>query len=141
MAFTSKGVFYTHIRRVDLFATEQEQNLLPRYTSFGWENKDYVGLREDPMEAWTSRVLSTNREAQPCEFAMIKVTFTALGFMKYAMETYCPNQPRLHKVIYADMREYGAWRFYGGIPLRATDPLNGELLVRVEPFYWDFIQQ
>ena len=94
------------------------------------------------MEAWTSRVLSSNRDADPSEFAMIQVTFTALGFMTYATESYSPNQPCLQKATYYDdKKEYGAWRFYGGIPLLATHPHTSELLVRVEALNWDFIQQ
>ena len=135
MAPTSVFVLYTHIRKVDWIATQLLQSLEPRYTQFGWEVKDYVGLREDPMEAWTSRVLSTNPEAQLSEFALIKVTFTAVGFMTYATECCSFNKPRLHKVIYYDdVKEYGAWRYYGGIPLRATDTDTSDLLVHVEPF-------
>ena len=135
MAPTYEFVLYTHIRKADLFATAQLQSLKPRYTQFGWESKDYVGLREDAVEAWTSRVRSTNPEAQPSEFAVIKVTFTAVGFTTYATESYSPNQPRLQKATYyGDKKEYGAWRFYGDIPLHATHPHTSELLVRVEPF-------
>ena len=142
MASTSERVLYTMLRKVDLPATLQENTLLPRYTQFGRKKEDYVGLREEAMEAWTSRVLSTDREAQPGEFAMIQVTFTALGFMTYATESYSPNQPRLQKATYyGDKKEYGAWRFYGGIPLHATHPHTSELLVRVEALNWDFIQQ
>ena len=135
MASTSEFVLYTHIRKVDLFATGLMQFLLPRYTQFGWESKDYVGLREDAMEAWTSRVLSAIPGAQPSDFAMIKVTFTAVGFMTYATDCYRLNRPRLHKVIYYDdEKEFGAWRFYGGIPLRASGTDTSDLLVHVEPF-------
>ena len=142
MAPTSERVFYTMLRKIDWPATLHENTLLPRYTQFGKESKDYVGLREEAMEAWTSRVLSSNRDADPSEFAMIKVTFTALGFMTYATESYGPNQPRLSKATYyGDKKEYGAWRFYGGIPLGATDPHTRELFVRVEAFNWDIMQQ
>ena len=142
MAPTSERVFYTMLRKIDWPATLHENTLLPRYTQFGKESKDYVGLREEAMEAWTSRVLSSNRDADPSEFAMIKVTFTALGFMTYATEPYGPNQPRFAKATYyGDKKEYGAWRFYGGIPLGATDPHTRELFVRVEAFNWDIMQQ
>ena len=135
MAPTSERVFYTMLRKIDWPATLHENTLLPRYTQFGKESKDYVGLREEAMEAWTSRVLSTNPEAQLSEFALIKVTFTAVGFMTYATECCSFNKPRLHKVIYYDdVKEYGAWRYYGGIPLRATDTDTSDLLVHVEPF-------
>ena len=142
MAPTSERVFYTMLRKIDWPATLHENTLLPRYTQFGKESKDYVGLREEAMEAWTSRVLSSNRDADPSEFAMIKVTFTALGFMTYATESYGPNLPRFSKATYyGDKKEYGSWRFYGGIPLGATDPHTRELFVRVEAFNWDIMQQ
>ena len=58
--------------------------------------------------------------------------------MKYATETYSSGTPRFHKAIFNDGNEYGAWRFYGGIPLAATDPNTGALLVRIEAFNdWD----
>ena len=62
---------------------------------------------------------------------IIKVIFTAQGFMKYATETYSSGTPRFHKVIFNDGNEYGAWRFYGGIPLCAIDPNTGTPLVRI----------
>ena len=52
---------------------------------------------------------------------IIKVIFTAQGFMKYATETYSSGTPRFHKAIFNDGNEYGAWRFFGGILFAATD--------------------
>ena len=132
MAPSPEFVCWTTIRKVDWAATLHEQQLLPRYTQFGGL-KEYVGLREQPQEAWSSRVLHREPEANPADFLMLKVIFTPLGFMHYATESFRPGTPRFHKAIYDDGQEWGAWRFYGGIPLCAAAPVPGASLVRVEP--------
>jgi len=138
METASEFVLFTALRKVDLHATQHYRQLLPRYTQFGDYMKDYVGLREDPMEVWTSRVLPKNPDAQPGDFLIMKVIFTAQGFMQYATETYSPGTPRFYKATSNGGKEYGAWRFYGGIPIDATDPNTGALLVRIEAVYdWD----
>ena len=109
--------------------------LHPRYTQFGQKMKPYVGLRENALEAWKQRVLAPIPNAQPHEFLIIKVIFTAEGFMTYATDTYTSDDgnwsvPRFHKA-FAYGNEYGAWRFYGGIPINATG-ITGAALVRLE---------
>ena len=59
--------------------------------------------------------------------------------MQFSTEIYRPGTPRFHKAIYDDGIEWGAWRFYGGIPLFAADPVTGESLVRMETVEdWDY---
>ena len=139
----SEYVLYTVLRKVDLGATEELGMLHPRYTQFGQKMKPYVGLRENALEAWKQRVLAPIPNAQPHEFLIIKVIFTAEGFMTYATDTYTSDDgnwsvPRFHKA-FAYGNEYGAWRFYGGIPINATG-ITGAALVRLEAVKdWEII--
>ena len=131
MASSPEFVCWTTIRKIDWGATLFENKLLPRYTQFG-SFKEYVGLCEGTEEAWYTRVLPKHADADPADFFIVKVIFSTLGFMKFSTETYRPGTPCFHKAIYSDRNEWGAWRFYGGIPLNATDLGTGESLVRIE---------
>ena len=138
MAPSPEVVLWTTLRKIDWHATLQEQQILPRYTQFG-RVKEYVGLRETVQEAWSSRVLSREPDANPADFLMVKVVLSPLGFVHYATEIYRPGTPRFHKAIFNDGQEWATWRFYGGIPLCAAAPGTGESLVRVEPVAdWDY---
>ena len=78
------------------------------------EKEEFVGLREQPEDAWTTRVLPKEADALPQDFLMDMVIFTARGFMKFATENSCNGTPRFQRAIYKDGEEWGAWRFYGG---------------------------
>jgi hypothetical protein len=52
--------------------------------------------------------------------------------MRFSTDMYRPGVPRFHKAIYSDGKEWGAWRFYGAVPLSANDPATGEPLLRLE---------
>ena len=124
--------FYTAIRKDDLNATLNLLRLLPRYTQFRSHIQPYVGLREDALEVWKSRIQGPIPNANPDEFLIIKVIFSAEGFMKYATENYISDDgkwsgPRFYKAFGYGHDDHGAWRFYGGIPLN-----NG--LIRFEPY-------
>ena len=47
-------------------------------------------------------------------------------------DMYRPNQPRLHKQIYTDNVEWGAWRFYGGIPITVVHPATQQCMLHLE---------
>ena len=67
-----------------------------------------------------------------------EVIFIPRGLMKFTTETYRPGTPRFHKAIYNDGPEWGAWRFYGDIPLSLANPIFKEILVRMEVIEdWD----
>ena len=63
---------------------------MPRYTQFG-AKKPYVGLREQPEEAWTSRVLVAEPDADPNDFHMIKIALSSPGFVYFGTKIYRPN--------------------------------------------------
>ena len=137
MSSSTEFVGWTAVRKVDWPAVLSEGLVLPRYAQFG-HKKDYVGIREKPEDAWTSRVLPKEPDARQVDFYLVKVILTPLGFMRFATETYSPGLPRFYKPMYNDGKEWGAWRFYGGIPLSATDPVTGESLLRLETISdWD----
>ena len=131
-------ICWTTVREIDWAVMISHNHLLPRYTQFGGF-KAYVGLREKPEDAWSSRVSRSQYDAIPADFLMVKVTLSSRGFMQFATEIYLPGTPRLHKAIYGDGREWGARHFYGGIPLSEADPVTGESLVSMETVDdWDY---
>ena len=72
---------------------------------------------------------------------MVKVIFTARGFIKFVTQRYCDGTPRFYNVIANDGEEWDSWRFYGGIPLLATDPVTVESLVRRETVEdWEYLE-
>ena len=123
MKSASEFVLYTAIRKIDQNATLLADSLLPRYTQFRRNIQPYVGLREDVSEVWTSRILGPNPNANPDDFLIIKVIVPAEAFLKYSTEIYVDDVgnwavPRLYRVQPGyGQDDYGAWRFYGGIPL------------------------
>ena len=122
MKLASEYVLYTAIRKIDFDATLSAGALLPRYTQFRHKLQPYVGLREDASEVWTSRILGPIPDAQPDDFLIIKVIISEKAFMKYATETYVDkvgkwSVPRFYKDWEYGHDDYGAWRFYGGIPI------------------------
>ena len=132
MKSASEYVLYTAIRKIDLNATLSVGSLLPRYTQFRAKVKPYVGLREDMSEVWTSRIQGAIPNAQPDDFLIIKVIIPEKAFMMYATETYVDEVgkwavPRFYKAWEYGHDDYGAWRFYGGIPLN-------DGLIRFEPY-------
>ena len=122
MKSASEFVLYTAIRKIDQNATLLAASLLPRYTQFRRNIQPYVGLREDVSEVWTSRILGPNPNANPDDFLIIKVIVPAEAFLKYSTEIYVDDVgkwavPRFYKDWEFGQDDYGAWRFYGGIPL------------------------
>jgi hypothetical protein len=138
MSSSTEVVLWTIVRKVDWGAIMVEGRVLPRYAQFGYP-KEYVGLRESPEDAWTSRVLSVDADARPEDFFLVKVVFTPPGFVHFSTEMYRSGLPRFHKVVYAGGGEYGAWRFYGGIPISADDPATFVPFLRLELIAdWDY---
>jgi hypothetical protein len=136
MSSSTEVVLWTNVRKVDWGAVMDEGRVLPRYAQFGGP-KEYVGLRESPEAAWAARVLSVDPSASTGEFYVVKVVLTPLGFMRFSTEMYRPGLPRLHRVI-CDGVDHGAWRFYGGIPICADDPVTCAPLLRLELIgHWD----
>ena len=131
MSSSNEFVGWTTVRLVDWPAVLWEGRVLPRYAQFGGL-KDYVGMRETPEAAWTTRGLSKESDASPTDFYLVKSILTPLGFMRFSTDMYRPGLPRFHKAIYSDGKGWGAWRFYGAVPLSANDPATGAPLLRLE---------
>jgi hypothetical protein len=130
MCSSTEFVLWTNVRKVDWGAVMTEGRVQSRYAQFG-SPRDYVGLRESPEDAWNSRVLSRDSSACTGEFFLVKVVLTPLGFMRFSTELHRPGLPRFHRVIY-DGEDHGAWRFYGGIPIHAHDPVTNAPLLGLE---------
>ena len=122
--FTCYGV----IRRVDMHACLQEGVIHPRYATFH-RTSNYIGLRTTAVEVWDRVKEGTTA---PAEFYVLRVTFSAVGFMHFSTSSVSPGVPHLHKVLYTDGIEWNCWRFNGSLPLQKNCDRTGVPLVRAE---------
>ena len=99
----------------------------------GW----YLGLRQSQQEAVNRLRQITERarepELQKSEIVVIRFSFTAAGFAKYAsqLQAHPPFAPLLAKQLYyRDNTDWGVWYFRGNqLPLLEHHPETGKALV------------
>ena len=85
--------------------------------------QSYIGLREEPRDAWERMAIIKRETAKPEEHVLVTVTFTMQAFVEYGRKHTNMEKdyaPTLHKVIYqADKtkHDWKVWHFHADHPL------------------------
>ena len=112
------------------------ESRLASLAMFKATRKNYIGLRRDEEEARLRGMLLWNAmgQLQKSSLKLLRITFSHRGFSKYAHQSLGKDQiyrTKFHKnVEYSDIsKDWGAWSFYGDLPLEEMDADRHWLIV------------
>ena len=103
------------------------------------DNRNYIGLREDLMEAVTRAGwgYSDKEKVTKHTHAVLQVNFTAAGiayYTKLSAGRYYNFKSCLHKKVFpSNDQDWKVWHFLDDLPLRFVHPTDGTLLVKADP--------
>ena len=91
--------------------------------------KTYLGLRENKEEAWL-RFCRFHVDIPQTECMWVAIEFTPRCWI-YCTTKMVGSLPMLGEIIYKEGLDWGAWHFYGTLPLEIRDENDPEALVSV----------
>ena len=131
------GEWFLSVYPTDVEKITQE-NSVPLHI-YGATGKAYIGFRET-AEAADDRAMQlfrTDRKLIRANLRLLKIQFSHKGFSHYAMNKLGVDHAfatMFHKNTYRQDRtgtDWGAWSFYGNLPLLQSDE-KGNLLIVTE---------
>jgi len=105
------------------------QNVLQTRFLRGEPGRSYIGLRESIQLAF-DRQRMINADVQPEECMVCSVLFSTLGWM-HCTTKMMGTIPMLHKKMYKDGLDWGAWHFNAAMPIEIHDERTNDLLLSV----------